>query len=174
MNQPASTFTESELDRYARHIVLRELGGPGQKKLKKAKVLVIGAGGLGAPALQYLAAAGVGTIGVIDDDVVDNVCKAATCSSAERMLIVLGTWALGRNWSTSTFFTVPETSPGDILFFNGFTDLIEICITVNADQCKWLVCQLFYERPLVWVHSPARWSPIAPEVDDDNFSAIVT
>ncbi|UWQ78961.1 molybdopterin-synthase adenylyltransferase MoeB [Leisingera sp. S132] len=72
MSQPASTFTESELDRYARHIVLRELGGPGQKKLKKAKVLVIGAGGLGAPALQYLAAAGVGTIGVIDDDVVDN------------------------------------------------------------------------------------------------------
>ncbi|MBY6140521.1 HesA/MoeB/ThiF family protein [Leisingera daeponensis] len=72
MSQPASTFTESELDRYARHIVLRELGGAGQKKLKNAKVLVIGAGGLGAPALQYLAAAGVGVIGVIDDDVVDN------------------------------------------------------------------------------------------------------
>lgn len=72
MTQPAGTFTESELDRYARHIVLRELGGPGQKRLKHAKVLVIGAGGLGAPALQYLAAAGVGTIGVIDDDVVDN------------------------------------------------------------------------------------------------------
>ncbi|CUI00249.1 HesA/MoeB/ThiF family protein [Leisingera aquaemixtae] len=72
MSQPAGTFTESELDRYARHIVLRELGGPGQKRLKQAKVLVIGAGGLGAPALQYLAAAGVGTIGVIDDDVVDN------------------------------------------------------------------------------------------------------
>ncbi|WP_323783191.1 HesA/MoeB/ThiF family protein [Leisingera sp.] len=72
MSQPASTFTESELDRYARHIVLRELGGPGQKRLKQAKVLVIGAGGLGAPALQYLAAAGTGTVGVIDDDVVDN------------------------------------------------------------------------------------------------------
>ncbi|MEP5154987.1 molybdopterin-synthase adenylyltransferase MoeB [Planktotalea sp.] len=66
------TFSETELDRYARHIVLREIGGPGQKKLKNAKVLVIGAGGLGAPALQYLAAAGVGTIGVIDDDVVEN------------------------------------------------------------------------------------------------------
>ncbi|WP_264212447.1 HesA/MoeB/ThiF family protein [Leisingera thetidis] len=72
MTQPAGTFSETELDRYARHIVLRELGGAGQKKLKNAKVLVIGAGGLGAPALQYLAAAGVGTIGVIDDDVVDN------------------------------------------------------------------------------------------------------
>ncbi len=65
-------FSETELDRYARHIVLRELGGPGQKRLKQARVLVIGAGGLGAPALQYLAAAGVGTIGVIDDDLVEN------------------------------------------------------------------------------------------------------
>ena len=66
------TFSETELNRYARHIVLRELGGAGQKKLKEGRVLVIGAGGLGAPALQYLAAAGAGTIGVIDDDVVDN------------------------------------------------------------------------------------------------------
>lgn len=72
MVQKTGTFSETELNRYARHIVLRELGGPGQKKLKNAKVLVIGAGGLGAPALQYLAAAGVGTIGVIDDDVVEN------------------------------------------------------------------------------------------------------
>lgn len=65
-------FREGELERYARHIVLRELGGPGQKRLKTAKVLVVGAGGLGSPALLYLAAAGVGTVGVIDDDVVDS------------------------------------------------------------------------------------------------------
>lgn len=65
-------FSDSELDRYARHIVLREIGGPGQKALKEARVLVVGAGGLGSPALLYLAAAGVGTIGVIDDDTVDN------------------------------------------------------------------------------------------------------
>ncbi|WP_339821584.1 molybdopterin-synthase adenylyltransferase MoeB [Sulfitobacter dubius] len=66
------SFSDSELNRYARHIVLREVGGAGQKALKNAKVLVVGAGGLGAPALQYLAAAGVGTIGVIDDDEVEN------------------------------------------------------------------------------------------------------
>jgi len=65
-------FSEAELERYARHIVLRELGGPGQKALKEARVLVIGAGGLGSPALLYMAAAGVGTIGIIDDDVVEN------------------------------------------------------------------------------------------------------
>jgi molybdopterin/thiamine biosynthesis adenylyltransferase len=64
-------FAAEELDRYARHIMLREIGGPGQKALKSASVLVIGAGGLGSPALMYLAAAGVGTIGVVDDDVVD-------------------------------------------------------------------------------------------------------
>lgn len=68
----AGPFSGAELERYARHIVLREIGGAGQKALKDARVLVVGAGGLGAPAIQYLAAAGVGTIGVIDDDIVDN------------------------------------------------------------------------------------------------------
>lgn len=63
-------LTPDELERYARHIVIREVGGPGQQALKKARVLVIGAGGLGAPVLLYLAAAGIGTLGIVDDDLV--------------------------------------------------------------------------------------------------------
>ncbi|MBZ9939303.1 molybdopterin-synthase adenylyltransferase MoeB [Mesorhizobium sp. BR1-1-16] len=64
------SFTPDEIERYARHLVLAEVGGPGQQRLKAARVLVIGAGGLGSPVIQYLAAAGIGTIGVVDDDIV--------------------------------------------------------------------------------------------------------
>jgi molybdopterin-synthase adenylyltransferase len=64
-------FTDAQLERYARHIILKEVGGAGQVALLQAKVLVVGAGGLGSPLLMYLAAAGVGTIGIIDDDVVE-------------------------------------------------------------------------------------------------------
>jgi molybdopterin/thiamine biosynthesis adenylyltransferase len=69
--EPPKAATADLLRRQARHITLREIGGPGQKRISAAKVLVVGAGGLGSPALQYLAAAGVGTIGVIDDDAVE-------------------------------------------------------------------------------------------------------
>ena len=62
------TLNDQQLDRYARHIVLRDIGGAGQSKLLSSHVLLIGAGGIGCPAIQYLAAAGVGTISVIDDD----------------------------------------------------------------------------------------------------------
>ena len=85
--QQTGTFSDAELERYARHIVLREVGGPGQKALKQARVLVIGAGGLGSPVMVYLAAAGVGTIGVIDDDVVD-------ASNLQRQ-VIHGTASLG-------------------------------------------------------------------------------
>lgn len=64
------SFSETDLERYARHIVLREVGGTGQAKLKAARVLVVGAGGLGSPVILYLAAAGVGTIGIADNDAV--------------------------------------------------------------------------------------------------------
>ncbi len=66
-----SIFTPDELQRYARHIVLPEVGGAGQQKLKQARVLLIGAGGLGSPLALYLAAAGIGTIGIVDNDRVD-------------------------------------------------------------------------------------------------------
>lgn len=74
------TLSDNQLDRYARHIILSEIGGPGQKKLLDSKVLVIGAGGLGSPVLMYLAAAGVGTIGIVDDDKV-------TLSNLQRQII---------------------------------------------------------------------------------------
>jgi molybdopterin/thiamine biosynthesis adenylyltransferase len=79
MDAPAPLSPE-ELERYARHIVLPEIGGAGQQRLKRARVLIIGAGGLGAPMLQYLAAAGVGTLGIVDDDTV-------SLSNLQRQLI---------------------------------------------------------------------------------------
>ena len=65
------TLSDEELNRYARHIVLREVGGAGQMRLKAASVAIVGAGGIGSPAIQYLAAAGIGRLIVIDDDTVD-------------------------------------------------------------------------------------------------------
>ncbi|MEJ1113935.1 molybdopterin-synthase adenylyltransferase MoeB [Paenarthrobacter sp. CCNWLY172] len=69
--EPAAELTPAEVERYSRHLIIPEIGALGQRRLKNAKVLVIGAGGLGSPALLYLAAAGVGTLGIVDDDVVD-------------------------------------------------------------------------------------------------------
>ncbi|CAN7450718.1 molybdopterin-synthase adenylyltransferase MoeB [Arthrobacter sp. LjRoot14] len=69
--EPADALTAEEVERYSRHLIIPEIGALGQRRLKNAKVLVIGAGGLGSPALLYLAAAGVGTLGIVDDDAVD-------------------------------------------------------------------------------------------------------
>lgn len=79
------SFDDDEIERYARHLVLPEIGGPGQAALKRARVLVVGAGGLGAPLIQYLAAAGVGHIGIVDDDVVSlsNLQRQTIFSTAD-------------------------------------------------------------------------------------------
>ncbi len=96
-------FTNDQLHRYARHIVLPEVGGIGQTKLLEARVLVIGAGGLGAPLLMYLAAAGVGVIGVVDDDVVD-------LSNLQRQ-VIHGTGQIGRAKVDSARDAVAEINP---------------------------------------------------------------
>src|ERR1700755_25151 len=96
-------LSSEELERYARHIVLREVGGPGQAALKDASVLVIGAGGLGAPALMYLAAAGVGTLGVVDDDVV-------SLSNLQRQ-VIHGTPDIGRRKVDTAAERINELNP---------------------------------------------------------------
>ena len=96
-------FSEDQIQRYARHILLPEVGGMGQARLLDSKVLVIGAGGLGSPALLYLAAAGVGTIGVVDDDVVD-------LSNLQRQ-VVHRTGSIGRPKVESAGETLAAINP---------------------------------------------------------------
>ena len=97
------SFTEEEIERYARHIVLHEIGGPGQQRLQAARVLVIGAGGLGAPAIQYLAAAGVGTLGVVDDDTV-------SLSNLQRQ-VIHGVEEIGHPKTASAAHAVGRLNP---------------------------------------------------------------
>jgi len=96
-------LTPEELERYARHIVLREVGGPGQAALGRARVLVIGAGGLGAPVLLYLAAAGVGTLGIVDDDTV-------SLSNLQRQ-VIHGTPDVGRGKVESAAAAIARLNP---------------------------------------------------------------
>src|SRR3954452_20500902 len=100
---PAMSLTPEEIERYARHLVLADIGGPGQAKLKAARVLVVGAGGLGAPLLQYLAAAGLGTIGIVDDDVV-------SLSNLQRQ-VIHGTGDVGRPQVESAADAVARLNP---------------------------------------------------------------
>ena len=97
------SLSSDEIERYARHIVLRGVGGPGQQKLKQARVLVIGAGGLGAPLLQYLAAAGVGELGIVDDDVV-------ALSNLQRQ-VIHGTPDIGRKKVDSAAEAIARLNP---------------------------------------------------------------
>jgi molybdopterin/thiamine biosynthesis adenylyltransferase/rhodanese-related sulfurtransferase len=101
--EPAAALTRDEVARYSRHLIIPDLGVDGQKRLKNAKVLVIGAGGLGSPALLYLAAAGVGTIGVVDFDVVDE-------SNLQRQ-IIHGQSDIGRSKAQSARDSISEINP---------------------------------------------------------------
>jgi molybdopterin/thiamine biosynthesis adenylyltransferase/rhodanese-related sulfurtransferase len=101
--EPVAELTRDEIARYSRHLVIPDLGVDGQKRLKNARVLVIGAGGLGAPTLLYLAAAGVGTIGIVDDDVVDE-------SNLQRQ-IIHGVSDVGRSKAQSARDSIAEINP---------------------------------------------------------------
>lgn len=101
------SFTEDEIERYARHLVLPEIGGPGQARLSAARVLVIGAGGLGSPLILYLAAAGVGCIGIVDDDTV-------SLSNLQRQ-VIHGTGDIGRPKVSSAAEAVARINPGVII-----------------------------------------------------------
>jgi adenylyltransferase/sulfurtransferase len=96
-------LNDDEIERYARHLVLREVGGPGQAALKRARVLVVGAGGLGAPALLYLAAAGVGVLGVVDDD-------GVSLSNLQRQ-VIHATGDVGRPKADSAKMAVARLNP---------------------------------------------------------------
>ncbi|MPZ00396.1 MAG: adenylyltransferase/sulfurtransferase MoeZ [Actinophytocola sp.] len=100
---PADELTKDEVARYSRHLIIPDVGVDGQKRLKNAKVLVIGAGGLGSPALLYLAAAGVGTLGTIDFDVVDE-------SNLQRQ-IIHGQSDIGKPKAQSAKESIAETNP---------------------------------------------------------------
>ncbi|MEE8548356.1 MAG: molybdopterin-synthase adenylyltransferase MoeB [Alphaproteobacteria bacterium] len=96
-------FSEEQIERYARHIILPEVGGEGQAKLLQSRVLVVGAGGLGSPLLLYLAAAGTGTLGVVDDDFVD-------LSNLQRQ-VIHGTGRIGAAKVESARETLGEINP---------------------------------------------------------------
>lgn len=103
MMDAVAPLTPEEVERYARHIVLPEIGGAGQQKLKRARVLIIGAGGLGAPMLQYLAAAGMGTLGIVDDDLV-------SLSNLQRQ-VIHGTDAVGTSKLDSAAAAIRRINP---------------------------------------------------------------
>ena len=101
--EPAAELTVDEVRRYSRHLIIPDVGMTGQKRLKNAKVLCVGAGGLGSPALLYLAAAGVGTLGIVDFDVVDE-------SNLQRQ-VIHGQSDIGRSKAESARDSIREINP---------------------------------------------------------------
>ncbi|HEY9011649.1 MAG TPA: molybdopterin-synthase adenylyltransferase MoeB [Devosia sp.] len=113
-----SVLTPDETRRYARHLVLKGIGGEGQQRLKAARVLVIGAGGLGSPAIAYLAAGGVGTIGVVDDDVV-------SLSNLQRQII---------HTSAATGATKVESARTFVSGLNPFVEIVPHVLRLSAEN----------------------------------------
>jgi len=149
----APTLNSDELERYARHLVLREVGGPGQAALKRARVLVIGAGGLGAPALLYLAAAGVGTLGVVDDD-------AVSLSNLQRQ-VIHATGDVGRPKVASTQAAIGRLNPHVAVEPHG----VRLTAANALDLCRamtwWSTAPTILPRA-IWLPTPAilpkgRW-----------------
>jgi molybdopterin/thiamine biosynthesis adenylyltransferase len=118
-------LTQEEIERYARHIVMGEMGGAGQQALKKSSVLVVGAGGLGAPAMMYLAAAGVGTLHVVDDDVV-------SLSNLQRQ-IIHDTGAIGQSKVASAATSLDRINP--------HTHVVQHETRITADNCDDLIAE---------------------------------
>lgn len=147
-------LTDQQLERYARHIILKEVGGAGQAKLLNAKVLVIGAGGLGSPLLMYLASAGVGTLGIVDDDVVslsnlqrqiihttDRLGEPKTDSAAEQLAAVNPGVVVVRHQTRLTEKNALELISGYDIVADG-CDNFETRFLIN-DACY------FAKKPLV-------------------------
>ncbi len=116
-------FSDDEIERYARHLVLREVGGPGQQALKAAKVLIVGAGGLSAPAALYLAAAGVGRIGLVDRDTV-------ALSNLQRQ-VLYATTDIGRPKT--------EAAAERLAALNPFTEVVAHPVMLGADNAAALI-----------------------------------
>ena len=134
------SLSSEEIERYARHIVLHGIGGPGQQKLKAARVLVIGAGGLGSPLLQYLAAAGIGHLGIVDDDEV-------SLSNLQRQ-VLHGTPDLGR----------PKVaSAQDAIFrLNPHVEVKTYPMRINSDNAvdlisRYDIAQIILPRAMLWL-----------------------
>jgi len=139
------SFSDDEVERYARHLVLREVGGPGQQALKAARVLVVGLGGLGSPAGLYLAAAGVGTLGLCDPDTVSlsnlqrqvlydtaDIGRPKTEAAADRLIALNPNLEVEKHAVALTAATAGEIISNYDLVLDG-TDNFEVRFAVNAD-----------------------------------------
>ncbi len=116
-------FSDEEVERYARHLVLREIGGPGQQALKAARVLIVGAGGLGSPAALYLAAAGVGTLGLIDPD-------EASLSNLQRQ-VLYATVDIGKK--------KVEAAERRLTALNPHLDVVPMPVAITSDNARGIV-----------------------------------